>query len=220
MCGAFASACAGRPAGFGAWHAGRLLSYAILGAIAGSVGRFIPGPAWIPAVLATVMLVWFALGLAGLIREPAVSLGSFSALGQRLLTRPGIGSRFGFGVINGFLPCGLVYSALSIPVAMGHPGQGALAMLAFGAGTIPLLSSAALLLRRITATSLIRRRLLAALILVLGLIAIAMRAGLMPGMHHMADEDMPSTMSEPAHVSGCGTTSNYELSMWNQGMIV
>jgi len=219
MCGAFASACAGRPAGFGAWHAGRLAGYAVLGAIAGSVGRIIPGPAWIPALLATAMLVWFALGLAGLIREPPVSLGIFSALGQRLLNRPGIWSRFGFGLINGFLPCGLVYSALSIPVAMGHPGQGALAMLAFGAGTIPLLSSAALLLRRITAASLARRRLLAAFILILGLIAIAMRAGLMPGMHHMAGEDRPSMMSEPARVAACGTPPNYELSMWNQWMI-
>lgn len=183
MCGAFASACAVHRPGFGAWHAGRLVSYATLGAVAGAAGRFMPGPAWLPAVLATVMLLWFALALAGLVSEPAIPIASFTRLGQRLAGRPGLVPQFGFGVINGFLPCGLVYSALSLPVALGHAGQGALAMLAFGAGTIPLLSAAALLLRRITATSLARRRLLAAAVLLLGLAAIGMRSGVIAAGH-------------------------------------
>ena len=38
MCGAFASACAVHRPGFGAWHAGRLVAYAILGALAGNGG--------------------------------------------------------------------------------------------------------------------------------------------------------------------------------------
>ena len=104
-------------------------------------------------------------------------MGAMSRLGARLIGRPGLGAQFAFGVVNGFLPCGLVYSALSLPVALGQPVPGALAMLAFGAGTIPLLSAAALLLRRITAASLPRRRLLAAVILLLGLAAIGMRSG-------------------------------------------
>jgi hypothetical protein len=190
MCGAFASACAVHRPGFGAWHAGRLVSYAILGAIAGAAGRFIPGPPWVPALIAALMLLWFALALAGLVSEPAIPIASISRLGQRLAGRPGLAPRFGFGVINGFLPCGLVYSALSLPVALGRAGEGALAMLAFGAGTIPLLSAAALLLRRITAASLARRRVLAAVILLLGLAAIAMRSGLLgtSHMHHDAPD--------------------------------
>jgi sulfite exporter TauE/SafE len=183
MCGAFASACAVHRPGFAAWHAGRLVSYATLGAVAGAAGQFIPGPPWVPAVLATGMLLWFALALAGLVREPAIPIASFSRLGWRLAGRPGLVPQFGFGVINGFLPCGLVYSALSLPVALGQAGPGAMAMLAFGAGTIPLLSAAALLLRRVTAASMPRRRLLAAVVLLLGLAAIGMRSGLIAAGH-------------------------------------
>ncbi|MEO8029234.1 MAG: sulfite exporter TauE/SafE family protein [Gemmatimonadota bacterium] len=177
MCGGFASACAVPRSGFAAWHAGRLAAYATLGAIAGAVGRAIPGPAWLPALLAALFLVWFAGALAGLVPEPKLPFAGLTRLAQRWLGRPGLLAQFGFGVVNGFLPCGLVYSALAIPVALGHPGQGALAMLAFGAGTIPLLSAAALWLRRFTARSLAHRRLLALAILLLGLLAIAMRAG-------------------------------------------
>jgi sulfite exporter TauE/SafE len=183
MCGAFASACAVHRPGFAAWHAGRLVSYATLGAVAGAAGQFIPGPPWVPAVLATGMLLWFALALAGLVSEPAIPIASFSRLGRRLAGRPGLVPQFGFGVINGFLPCGLVYSALSLPVALGQAGPGAMAMLAFGAGTIPLLSAAALLLRRVTAASMPRRRLLAAVVLLLGLAAIGMRSGLIAAGH-------------------------------------
>jgi sulfite exporter TauE/SafE len=194
MCGAFASACAVHRPGFAAWHAGRLVSYGILGAAAGAVGQFVPGPAWVPALLAALMLLWFALTLAGVVGEPAIPMGGLTRLGQRLAGRPGLLPQFSFGIVNGFLPCGLVYSALSLPVALGDPGQGALAMLAFGAGTIPLLSAAALLLRRITAASLARRRLLAAVILLLGLAAIGMRSGLL-GPSHMHHE-------EPGHLMG------------------
>jgi len=194
MCGAFASACAVPRPGFGAWHAGRLVSYAILGAAAGAVGRLVPGPAWVPALLAALMLLWFALALAGVVGEPTVPMGGLTRLGQRFAGRPGLLPRFTFGIVNGFLPCGLVYSALSLPVALGDPGQGALAMLAFGAGTIPLLSAAALLLRRITAASLARRRLLAAVVLILGLTAIASRSGWL-GPAHMHHE-------EPGHPMG------------------
>ena len=44
-----------------------------------------------------------------------------------------------FGGLTGLIPCGLVYSALAIPVAAGDPLTGALAMVAFGLGTVPLL---------------------------------------------------------------------------------
>ncbi len=194
MCGAFASACAAHRPGFGAWHAGRLAAYAALGALAGTVGRLIPGPAWLAPLLAALLLLWFTLTLAGLVGEPVIPLAGLTRLGTRLAGRPGLLPQFTFGVVNGFLPCGLVYSALSLPVALGQAGQGALAMLAFGAGTVPLLSVAALLLRRITAASLARRRVLAAVILILGLAAIAMRSGVIGTGHvHHGAPDHPTS---------------------------
>jgi len=87
-------------------------------------------------------------------------------------------------MVNGFLPCGLVYSALSIPIAIASPSGGALAMVAFGAGTVPALAAAALAFRRITTRSLFARRLVAALVLLAGLGSIALRSGWIGSGHH------------------------------------
>jgi len=177
MCGPFAAACARPAAGLIPWHAGRLAGYAILGAAAGAAGAVIPGPAWLPSLIAALFLVAFAAALAGLLPEPRVVLPGFAAAGRLLREGRGPAARFGFGVVNGFIPCGLVYSALSIPVALARPLPGALAMLAFGAGTLPALSIAAVGLRRFVPASLTARRVVATLVLTAGLWSIGMRAG-------------------------------------------
>jgi hypothetical protein len=184
MCGAFAASCARTRAGLPAWHLGRILTYAGLGALAGSVGKLLPGPAWLPAALASVLLVWFALSIAGLVPEPRLVPPGLASAGQRAITSPSVGAQFLFGVINGFLPCGLVYSALTVPVALAEPLPGALAMAAFGAGTVPALSLAALGLRRLVMGSLWRRRLFALLILATGLWTIWTRASGHAGASH------------------------------------
>lgn len=43
------------------------------------------------------------------------------------------------GFLNGFLPCGLVYTALATALVAGSAWNGALAMFTFGLGTIPAL---------------------------------------------------------------------------------
>ena len=67
MCGAFASACARPAPGLGAWHAGRLIGYGALGALAGGFGASVPGPWWLPSAVAVVLLCWFAAALAGVL---------------------------------------------------------------------------------------------------------------------------------------------------------
>jgi sulfite exporter TauE/SafE len=179
MCGAFASSCARVPGGLPAWHLGRVATYAVLGGFAGALGAVIPGPAWLPGALAAAFLIWFCAGLAGLVPEPKIVLPGLSQLGQRLLGRPSLGAQLVFGMANGLLPCGLVYSALSLPVALADPRTGALAMAVFGLGTLPALSIAALGVRRFSARSLGARRTLAAIILLAGLWSIATRTGLL-----------------------------------------
>lgn len=51
-------------------------------------------------------------------------------------------SLFFIGLLNGFLPCGLVYMALLGSVSTGALVDGSLYMIAFGAGTIPMMTSA------------------------------------------------------------------------------
>jgi len=197
MCGPFAAACGRRPAGLAAWHIGRLSSYAVLGAVAGSLGAALPGPPWLGAAVGTALLLWFTAALAGLAPEPRLVLPGFARAGRLLEEGRGPVAHFAFGVANGFLPCGLVYSALVLPVAVGHAAGGALVMLAFGAGTVPALSIAAAGLHRVTHRSLAGRRWLAAAVLAAGLWSIAARAGLMG--HAFGHTTPPSPRSTPGY---------------------
>jgi hypothetical protein len=186
MCGAFASACARPAPGLAAWHAGRLIGYGVLGALAGTFGASMPGPWWLPSAVAVVLLCWFAAALAGLLPEPRVRLPGSARAGRLLEENRGPGARLLFGIVNGFVPCGLVYSALSLPVALADPVSGALAMVAFGAGTLPALSVATLTLRRLAPRTLAGRRVLALAVLCAGLWSVAVRSGTLPGGHARA----------------------------------
>jgi sulfite exporter TauE/SafE len=181
MCGPFAAAC-GRTGGGGvlAWHAGRITSYAGLGAIAGLVGAVLPGPPWVAAAIGAALLVWFAAALAGLVPEPRLIMPGAAAAG-RLLAATHPLSRFAFGLVNGLIPCGLVYSALSLPVSLGSAGAGALAMALFGVGTSPALSIAAAGFRRLELRTRAARRIVALLVLLAGLSSLAGRLGLFGG---------------------------------------
>ena len=195
MCGGFAVACGSGSDRGSAWHLGRLSTYAILGAVAGTVGSAIPGPGWIAAALSAVLLVWFALALAGLVQEPRVRLPGLTRLATRGAGATGLGGRFVFGMANGLLPCGLVYAALAVPMAAGDPLVGALSMVAFGLGTVPALVAMTLGLRATLLRDLRWRRVFAAGVLLAGLASIGLRQGPMASMHHAspsADSDVGS----------------------------
>lgn len=189
MCGGFAASC-GRPGrALAAWHAGRLTTYALLGAAAGAAGHALgrlPGPAWLPAAVAATLLAWFALALAGLVPEPRLALPGVGRAGATLAGRNGAGWRYAFGLATGLLPCGLVYGALTVAVAAGTPGWGAAAMLAFGLGTLPALTLLAAGMQRLLARGRWARRLVAAAVFVAGLWAIGAREGLLGTAHRHA----------------------------------
>ncbi|HTT22575.1 MAG TPA: sulfite exporter TauE/SafE family protein [Candidatus Sulfotelmatobacter sp.] len=130
-----------------AYHAGRILTYSALGAIAGLVGAMlgfvgrIAGFGHILALIAGGLMILVGLSLFGLI--PASIIQSrffhipssiFRRIG-RLLSEPGLKNRFALGLALGFLPCGLIYAALLKATSSGSAVGGALAMLAFGLGT-------------------------------------------------------------------------------------
>ena len=193
MCGGFALACGGSARHTALWHLGRLLTYSTLGAMAGALGSVVPGPGWVGAAISGALIVWFSAALAGLVPEPRVAVPGLGRLSAAFLTRPGPGSRLAFGLANGLLPCGLVYAALSIPVAAGDPLVGALAMLAFGAGTVPVLSALVLGARRFGLGTLRARRLLAFGVLVAGLWSVAVRLGAPAGGHDHGPEATPAS---------------------------
>lgn len=165
MCGGIVGALSlGGPARWSmhlAYNAGRILSYTAAGALAGALGAAgigLGGDAPVRIVLyliANLMLVALGLYLLGVTRALAFT----ERLGQRLwlriqpLTRRFLPARtvaqaFPLGVLWGWLPCGLVYSALATALGSASVAGGALAMLAFGAGTLPNLLAAGILLAR------------------------------------------------------------------------
>ncbi len=168
MCGGIVGAMSmGGKAGWGmhlAYNGGRILSYTAAGAIAGALGAASMGlEGQVPArmalyFIANLMLVALGLYLLGITGALAFTERAGQALWRRLqpLTRRflpvrGIGQAFPLGLLWGWLPCGLVYSALATALAAGSAGRGAAAMLAFGLGTLPNLLLAGLLLARLNA---------------------------------------------------------------------
>lgn len=133
-----------------AYNGGRVLSYAVAGALMGGIGSLIltAAPAqWAQHVLLAVagvfmILLGLYLGgwwrvLARVERVGAVLWRRIEPLGRRFIPVRSPGQAFVVGVLWGWIPCGLVYTALMWSVAAGGVAQGALMMLAFGAGTLP-----------------------------------------------------------------------------------
>ena len=126
-----------------AYHAGRLLTYALIGLVFGLLGRGFHVAGWqrsVSVVAGVLLLVGGAVASrlsldAWLVR----SVGWVKALFRSALGRKTLGSLVFLGMINGFLPCGLVYAAGVSAAASGNAFSGALSMVVFGLGTLPLL---------------------------------------------------------------------------------
>jgi uncharacterized protein len=166
MCGGIVGALSmGVPARWSmhlAYNAGRILSYAIAGALAGALGAAsltLDGQAPVRLalyLLANLMLVALGLYLLGVTRALAFTERAgqhlwrhIQPLTRRFLPATTVLQAFPLGILWGWLPCGLVYSALATALSAGSPGQGALLMLAFGLGTLPNLLLAGILLARL-----------------------------------------------------------------------
>jgi sulfite exporter TauE/SafE len=130
------------------YHLGRLAAYSTIGLIFGLLGRgfFLAG-------LQQKMSVFIGLSmiLVALIPEKVFSKYNFSkpvykviskiksSLGNQFKNRS-YKSLFTIGLLNGFLPCGMVYVALFGAIAMQSASYGVLYMILFGLGTMPLMT--------------------------------------------------------------------------------
>ncbi|KAB1154743.1 sulfite exporter TauE/SafE family protein [Flavobacterium luteum] len=131
------------------YHLGRLTAYASIGLIFGMLGQglFIAG---IQQQLS--VLIGIAMILIVLIPEKVFANHNFSkpifkiiskvkaTLGNQFRSKS-YKSLFTIGLLNGFLPCGMVYVALFGAIAMQSVSFGTLYMTLFGLGTVPLMSS-------------------------------------------------------------------------------
>ncbi|VAX25791.1 hypothetical protein MNBD_NITROSPINAE04-2673 [hydrothermal vent metagenome] len=140
------------------YHAGRISGYMLIGLVLGSIGATAASLAstlWIQkgiSFFAGAVMVFFGLQTGGFLPDIAGRIPGFSSPAG-LLRRAGSGGAPGvwclMGLANGFLPCGLVYSALALALHSSNPVDGAFIMLLFGMGTLPALAATSLLMRKV-----------------------------------------------------------------------
>jgi len=130
------------------YNLGRLFSYSFIGAIAGILGRGL----WIAGVqkhitlalgITLIIIDLFSISVESrLLRLPAIRHFHQWVL-MRLsnwMRRDGAKAALMIGILNGFLPCGLVYMAIAGALTGGSIPSGALFMAIFGLGTFPLMA--------------------------------------------------------------------------------
>ncbi len=125
------------------YHLGRSVTYAGMGLFAGVLGKVIQLNGLQQAVSILLGLLLLATVFLNSSHVPTwittrVTLPLQKSL-ARLLKRPGSRGLFEIGLMNGLLPCGLVYAALAGASLQEGALWGALYMFIFGLGTAPLL---------------------------------------------------------------------------------
>ncbi len=131
-----------------AYNSGRILTYSLLGALAGLVGSSmgmlskLTGFGGMLALIAGILMIIIGLSMFGIL--PGSTLLTARAVQftrgvlkpcSRLIESPGAINRFFLGLGLGLLPCGMLYAALIKATATGSAWRGAVNMLAFGLGT-------------------------------------------------------------------------------------
>jgi sulfite exporter TauE/SafE len=131
------------------YHLGRLTAYASIGLVFGLLGKglFLAGMQQKLSIFIGVAMI-----VVILIPEKVFARYNFSrpvfvfiskiksTLGKQFKNKS-YKSLFTIGLLNGFLPCGMVYVALFGAIAMQSESFGVLYMLLFGLGTVPMMSS-------------------------------------------------------------------------------
>ena len=140
------------------YNIGRILSYGLIGLLFGSLG-YLLGAYDVLRIIAGTLLIAMGLYLANWWRGLTwLELGGayfwryIQPLGKGLMPVSSSPKALLLGAVWGWLPCGLVYSALAYASAQANPYQAAAVMVAFGLGTLPSVMAGGLMAERIKAT--------------------------------------------------------------------
>lgn len=150
MCGPLSCALIGQKKGRSAvsahaiYHLGRLISYALLGCLAGALGSRVVS--WVgenPARFAPWALAAFFVALAfnldGLFTKWQAKSGIGRGIVQRAYRLSGHTRGFSLGILTPLIPCGPLYLMLWATTMSGSSAQGAIVMGSFALGTMPLM---------------------------------------------------------------------------------
>jgi sulfite exporter TauE/SafE len=130
------------------YNLGRVSTYAVLGALFGFAGKvlaFTPTTKGVLFVLTGILMILAGLSLIGNLKflnsaEWSVSKYTWYQKNfRKLMSDKSYKSFYLLGLLNGIIPCGLVYSFAIIAASTADPLAGALVMATFGLATIPAL---------------------------------------------------------------------------------
>lgn len=130
------------------YNAGRIVTYAFLGVLAGFLGaQILKINGGIFFICLGFFLIFWAFSYAffpGIVSrfEPNIRrLPGFSRAFSYFLRSKNPSSFFALGILNGFLPCGMTYFFALNALSFGNPADAALSMVIFGAATaVPLMA--------------------------------------------------------------------------------
>lgn len=129
------------------YHGGRVLTYAAMGLFFGLLGKglMLAGIQKGLSIGAGILMIALAF-TAWRLEQLVNALPGFARFTRSVQHRMGTvlrehpkGAVLSMGLLNGLLPCGMVYAALAGAIAAGGAREGAFYMVLFGAGTTPLL---------------------------------------------------------------------------------
>ena len=185
-----------------AYNLGRVLSYAFLGVVVAMIGSTtvsaipsLAGPVRL-ASGALIILVGFQVAFNWRLLAPVEKIGAklWNRLvphAKGLIPATSVSRAAGLGLIWGWLPCGLVYSALLLAATTAEAASGGFVMIAFGIGTMPAMILSGLSASKLSAFMSRNRLGAGLLIVVLGVATIAMPfTGMMTSKAHTHATEM------------------------------
>lgn len=188
------------------YNFGRIVTYAVFGVIFGLLGKSFALFGYqqlLSITLGIVILVGLILPatlvsrLSGQTKIYVAMNGLKNKLGQ-LFSKEGKSSLFLIGLLNGLLPCGMVYMAIAGAVASSDVFRGALFMAVFGLGTVPVMFSLPFFGNQISVS--FRNKIRKAVPLMVGLMAVILiLRGLNLGIPYVSPKFTKSTEIPTCH---------------------
>jgi uncharacterized protein len=136
------------------YNTGRTLTYVLMGVVVGLLGKIVQ---WggvqgkVSVGLGVLIIVALLVPKIQSVFLPSLSrfvLKLKTLFSRHLQSKKTISAAF-TGMLNGFLPCGLVYAALAIALIQTTPAESAGVMMVFGLGTFPAMLAVAYSWQRI-----------------------------------------------------------------------
>ena len=132
------------------YNSGRIITYTVFGFIFGIIGKSVAlfgYQQWLSVILGVLIIFFIIIPKRfSSFKNQNFILAFFeklrSALGK-LFLKKNFSSLFSIGLLNGLLPCGLVYMAAAVAVSTGEVANSMIFMAFFGLGTLPMMWSIA-----------------------------------------------------------------------------